>query len=221
MVEDTQSQPTPVADSKPGTDESTNVNAESFEPQKSAEEYAKLWRQAGQEAKKTRQALAQVKKELEDEKRRVESVEAETMKAKGDHESAWKKEKMMREAIETEYKSFKAKSAFQAVSSQFEREAMKRGCVDPKALTTLASAHGVLEDLMVDDDLSVSPDSLKTAIERAEKDWTYLFSKRAPQFRDGVPATSSTVTNKQPEYSKMKSADEIIAWARANQNKLS
>ena len=88
-------------------------------------------------------------------------------------------------------------------------------CVDPRALIKLASTDGLIEELMVDDDLTVAPESLKAAMEKAEKQYNYLFSKTAPKFRDGTPSTNTTEIKK-PDYAKFKSADEIIAWSRSN-----
>lgn len=215
MSEDTGVQSNTEVESKPGTTESETTTE--FKPQLTAEEYAEKWRQASAEAKKFRQSFSSLKGEMDGLKAKLEEKESQELTKKGEWESVAKKEKMAREAIETQYKKDQAKWTFIQVSSQLEKEAIKRGCVDPRALVKLASTDGLIEELMVDEDLTVAPDSLKTTIEKAEKQYNYLFSKQAPKFRDGTPSTNTTEIKK-PDYAKFKSADEIIAWSRSNKN---
>lgn len=216
MSEDTGVQSNTEVESKPGTTESENTT-ENFKPQLTAEEYAEKWRQSSAEAKKYRQNFSSLKSEVERMKQLLEEKESQELKTKGEWEAVAKKEKMAREQAEAQYKQATAKWTFREVSSQLEREAIKKGCVDPRALIKLASTDGLIEDLMVDDDLTVAPESLKAAMEKAEKQYNYLFSKTAPKFRDGTPSTNTTEIKK-PDYTKFKSADEIIAWSRSNKN---
>lgn len=215
---DAKSQPTQV-EAKPGTTES-QTSEETFEPKLSAAEYAEKWRRAGQEAAKYRKKAAELSSTLEEMKARLQEFE-QTVQTKGDAEAQLKREREMRERLEREKKQLEAQFALKAVSSEFERAAIQRGCVDPRALTTLAKGTGLFDELMIEEDLSVHPDSLKLAMERAEKEFHYLFTKKAPAFRDGVPQSSTqTMNSAKPEFVKMKSSDEIIAWARANASKI-
>lgn len=220
-MSETESQPTSLVDSKSGATDTQKTTDDNFEPQLTAAEYAEKWRKAGQEAAKNRKKAAELAGVVEELKTRLQEFES-VVQTKGDTESQLKREREMRERIEKEKKQLEAQFAFKAVSSEFERAAIQRGCVDPKALTTLAKNSGLFDELMIEDDFSVQGDSLKLAMERAEKEYQYLFSKRAPTFRDGVPNSSTqAINNAKPDFTKMKSAEEIIAWARANANKLS
>lgn len=64
------------------------------------------------------------------------------------------------------------------------------GCQNPRDLINLMAADKDFEALDYDEDtLRVSGDSLKTLLEKAREERSYLFGKPAPNIQSGVPAT--------------------------------
>lgn len=178
---------------------------------RSAEEYAKRLVETSAEAKKWR-TEAQLAKQA------LQQKETEELESKGKLKEAIEKLRIEHTQKEREWKTKESSWTLKEVQGQLEREASKYGCVDTRSFVKLATAEGVLNELHVDENLNVSPESLKSAVDRSLKQWPFLFGKPAPRFADAAPGTASTKPSGM-DFSKM-STEEIIEYARKNQDKI-
>ena len=169
MSESTQAQ-SGQSTSQSGSDESLEVT-------RTPEELTKRLKETAEEAKKHRQNNAELKA-------RLDAIENERLAEQGKHKEMAEKYKARVEHLEKESRESKAKSALRAVESQVKAEATKLGCVDPDALLRLMDTS----ELDVDQEsFSVEGSSMKSALEKLQKEKSYLFQKSAASHRDLPP----------------------------------
>lgn len=188
------------------------------EVNRSAEEYALKLKEVSAENKKFRTRFSSLESTIEELKSQLTTKEHQELEQKGKWEEAYKKLATEHDGFKKTVQKKEAEWTFKEVSNQLEREAAKQGCVDTRALIKLASADGILDDLVVNDDLTVSQDSLKASLERASKQYSYLFSKSAPKFKDGVPGVTD-ISAKKIDFNKM-SMKELMEFANKHKDQL-
>lgn len=151
--------------------------ATKLEPQASAEEIGRRLKATAEEAKKYRQANAEMRAKLE-------QIEREKLEAQGKWQEAAKLAEERAKKIEKEHNAFKAQVKLDKVHSQVKEQAARAGCVDTNALLKLVNT----DDLQYDDFGNVDADEVKALIESAQKEKAYLFQKNATQPKDLPPA---------------------------------
>ena len=195
------------ANAKP---QSGDQGAPEITANRTPEEYAARLVEVSNEAKKEREAKRKAHEELEKTRAELNAIREAKAKEAGDYKTMYEdlKAKFAQES-EGRVKD-KANFAFKTVTSQFAAEAAKLGCAKPDDLLKLATADGLINDLDVSEsDFSVQPDSLKAAVERAQKSYGYLFAKPTPAVRDGVPNQNKQKPVQKPDLSSMKMEDLI------------
>lgn len=118
-------------------------------------------------------------------KKRLDEIESSKLQEEGKFKESFEKASKRASELEKELKVTKATYAYNTVRSQVVAEAAKAGCVDAEALVNLY--HTDLSELDPDEQFNVKPESVKSLIERAQKEKAYLFQKQAPKVHSGVP----------------------------------
>lgn len=148
------------------------------------------------EAKKNRLLAQEYKKKITD-------IETEKMKETG----KWKELAELKagelEAIMKQKEVDRTTYARKVISGQIGQEALKLGCIDPKRLEILLPSLGI--ELDCDEDFNVKAESVKAALETAQKEMPYLFNKAAPKLKDAVP--SKTVPTNTSDLASMSVMD--------------
>lgn len=180
---------------------------------RSPEEYAKRVQELAAENKRRKESERALKAQLDDISKKLQEKETKEVEEQGKWKDAYEKIKAELESTKTQAKQKESTFAFKTVSGQFAAEAAKAGCLNPTALTKLATAEGLLNDLEISDEFEVSQESLKAAIEKAQKEHHYLFGKTTPAVRDGVPGGKTKSALASTDLTKM-SVDELKALAK-------
>ena len=139
---------------------------------------------------------------------RLKELEQEKMARDGQKDeliSALQKEaKDLRESLTKTKKSY----AYNSVLKQVELKAAEMGCVDTQLLTKALDLDSLTVTVVSDDDYRVDESALLPHLEKLRKEKSFLFKQAAPNFKDGVPAsTSGVITSKQVDFSKMSLAE--------------
>lgn len=175
-----------------------------------AEEYAKKLVDVSAENKKFRQKNSQLAKELEDREKRLKSLEEEKLKEQGQWQKMYETEKSERTKLEDQAKRDRANFAFKSVTSALAAEAAKAGCAKVDDLIKLATADGIISELEVsNEDFSITPESLKAALEKAQKAYPYLYAKSTPKVNDGIPNGKGPNSAVRKDLTTMKMEDLI------------
>ncbi len=127
-------------------------------------------------------------------RKRLDEYESSKLEEQGKFKESYEKAAKRSKELEDKLKLTEAKYGFKTVKSQVVAEASKAGCVDPEALVNLYQSD--LSGLDIDADFNVNAESVKTLVERAQKEKAYLFSKQAPKVHSGLPSKSGSVGNK-------------------------
>lgn len=182
---------------------------------KSPEELTQALVDAAAEAKKYRQRAVQSSEQLESLKKEIESLKAAKLQEQGEFKSLYEQEKQRAAELEQLVKKDKAAFAYRAVTSELAAQAAAAGCRNTGDLIKLATADGLISELEVsNEDYSVTPESLKTVLAKAQQRYSYLYGQPTPGINDGVP--SGNATQKPPakvNLSNMK-MDELIQLAK-------
>lgn len=201
------------------SDDTSNAKSGGDEPNteivvdRTPEEYAQKLVSVSAENKKFRQRASTLSNENETLKKRIEELEQTKLREQGEYKKLYDDLKSKYESETTARQKDRAAFVFRTVTAQFATEAAKNGCVRPDDLIKLASADGLINELEVsDDDFSVSPESLKSVIETAQKRYPYLYARQTPTIRDGVPQNKNGSMNP-ADLSKMK-MDDLLELAR-------
>jgi hypothetical protein len=201
------------SDRASGGESVTGENTEKITADRSAEEYAKDLVAVSAESKRYRQKASALNQELEDARKRLSELEEGKLREQGEYRKMYEDLKSKFDQESEQRKRDRAAFAYKTVTSQFMAEAAKMGCVKPDDLIKLASSDGLISDLEVsEEDFSVSQESLKAALDTAQKRYAYLYTKSTPNIRDGVPQTKTGQTSAQ-DFSKMKMED-LLALAQ-------
>lgn len=180
-----------------------------------AEEYAKKLVDVSAENKKFRQKNSTMAQQLEEREKELKSLREEKLKEQGQWQKMYETEKSERTKLEEGLNKTKATFAFKVVTSAFSTEAAKAGCAKVDDLIKLATADGLINELEVSsEDYSITPESLKLVLEKAQKSYPYLYAKPTPGVRDGVPnGRTSTGTSQAKDLSTLKMED-LMAMAK-------
>lgn len=164
-------------------------------------------KQTSQEAMKYRKKNAELNK-------RLEQLEQDKLQSAGKWEEAYQKTKSERDSLAKEKETIQAKYAFKVVSGQVAQLATEMQCVDASALVKLMSTDGMLDELQVDDEFNVDKPSVKQLLDRAKKQFPYMWGKTAPNIKDAVPKTGETKT----DTSTMSLSEKIKKLAELSQH---
>lgn len=185
---------------------------------RSPEELARDLMETAAEAKKYRQQKAKLAEEMEAIRRENEELKTARLKEQGQYKEIAESTQKKLEEAEAARKADRAKYAYERATSRMAAEAIKLGCQRPEDLIKLAAADGLIQELeLSQEDFSVTPDSLKTVTEKAQKQYSYLFGKPTPGVRDGVPNTTTQTPPSQKNLATLK-MDELIALAKTLPN---
>jgi len=185
---------------------SENNTEEQIVVTKSAEELAKRLKEVSLEAKTNRQKNAELKKQLEEEKK-------QKLAESGQYKEL--AEVYQRKASEVESQAQKLKQAFamKLISDAVEIEATKLGARNVDDVLRLIP----LDQIPIDDQFNVDRNSVKAIMEDFKKNRDYLFAGRpGPKVADATPA--KVETKKQKTIEEM-SAEEIQTILKNKFNK--
>jgi hypothetical protein len=181
------------------------------------EEYARRLIEVSAENKKFRDRTKTAQAEHDKALAELTALREERAKEQGQYKSMYDELKVKYESESQQRKKDRAAYAYQTVTSQFAAEAAKAGCTRVEDLIKLAAADGLISELQAsEDDFSVTQDSLKSALEKAQKQYSYLYARSTPGVRDGVPNTKQSQAATKDLTGK--SVDELIAMARTLQS---
>lgn len=192
-----------VVESDATTDTESGSEESKITVDRTAEEYAKRLVEISAENKKFRETNKSLKAQMDEIQGKLKTITEEQLKAQGNYQEAFTKTKAELETEREARKRDRGAYAFKVVSSQLETEAAKAGCLNPQALVKIASAEGLINDLEVNEAFEVDQQSLKTAIEKAQKEHHYLFGKQTPSVKDGVPTGTTSKTTTKNDLSSM------------------
>lgn len=152
----------------------------------------------------------QVQSQLQEAMTRLETLEQEKLSAEG------KKDELIttvqKKLTEANDKLKKVVGAFQyrAVSNKFVEKARAEGCLKPEKLMQLADLSQIEVD--VDNDFSVSDESVTSIIEGLKKEVPFFFQKNNITVIDQVPGNINSQVG--PQDLTKKSMDELMALAK-------
>jgi uncharacterized protein YjbJ (UPF0337 family) len=152
----------------------------------------------------------QVQGQLQEAMTRLETLEQEKLSAEG------KKDELLtnlqKKLSESNDKLKKVVGAFQyrAVSNKFVEKARAEGCLKPEKLMQLADLSQIEVD--VDNDFSVSDESVTSIIEGLKKEVPFFFQKNNIKVIDQVPGNIQSQVG--PQDLTKKSMDELMALAK-------
>lgn len=169
-------------------------DAQEIKVNRSAEDYAKRVVELSAENKRFRESNKTMKNQMSDLETRVKEYSEKSLKEQGKFQEAYEATKKDLESERAKRTQEKQAYAYKVVSSQLGTEAAKLGCLNTDALIKLASAEGLINDLEVDENFEVSQESLKVALDKAQREHHYLFGKPTPSVKDGVPGSTKPKT---------------------------
>jgi chromosome segregation ATPase len=198
--------------------ETATPTADATSAQKPISDLERRLIEVSDENKKFRQAKATVKADLEKVQAELQRLREEKAAEQGKWQEMYQELKGKYEQETEIRKRDKAAFAYKTVTSQFAAEAAKAGCTRVDDLIKLASADGIISELEVsEEDFSVVPDSLKGALERAQKAYPYLYSRQTPAVRDGVPNGQKNTSASKQDLSHMK-VEDLVKLAKTLPN---
>ena len=131
--------------------------------------------------------------EAEQLREKVAQLEASTTEKKTSFEEQLASYKQRYEESINENKSLKSTFFKHEVNSKIERELSKRGCKDPSGAIKLMDEKdysSILSD--VDDNLNVGAHTMDFALDKLQKDKSYLFGKKMPPIADALPGSGAS-----------------------------
>lgn len=156
----------------------------------SAEELTRKLTETSSEAKKHRLKAEALQAQLEELQSKVSKAEEDKLQEQGRFKDMYEQAKKQLEESNKKLKEKDSKYAYTVVTSRIASEAAQAGCKRTDDLIALMSTKGWMNDLEVDENFNVSADSVKSVLEKAQKEMDYLFGKPAPNLKDGVPAST-------------------------------
>ena len=216
MADDTSAESGATSNTESG--EETNTEQTVRADGRSADEYAQKLVEVSAENKKFRQKASKLAEERDALQKQIEGLREQQLKEQGQYKQMYEEMKSKYDAQDSQLKKDRAAFAYKTVTSQFAAEAAKAGCTKVDDLIKLATADGIISELEVSqEDYSVTPDSLKAGLERAQKQYSYLYGKPTPVVRDGVPTSNKKQSATGPDLAKMK-VEELVALAKTLPN---
>lgn len=160
----------------------------------SSDELVSRLKEVSEEAKKYRQNNAELRKQLEE-------INRKQLESSGDWEKAYKTKAEEAERLKSDNQGLLKAFAQKSKADKLAMEAAKRGCVDTDALLRLTN----IDDIPINDKFEPESNALLAAIEKVQKERSYLFPNRAaPRVGDVVP-TSTNTTPKGVDVEKLDS----------------
>lgn len=164
-----------------------------IEVRHSPEELTRRVVELSQENKKRKLAAQALQAERDELAKRIQEIENSKLDEQGKFKDLYEKTAKELQAARDAEKNAKLSYAKKVITSQFSQAAIQAGCQNTEHLVKFASTLGILEELDVDNEsFEVSQDSLKAALEKAQKELPYLFTRTAPVVKDGVPSSRTS-----------------------------
>jgi hypothetical protein len=140
--------------------------------------------------------------ELDSVTKELQKLKEEKLNADGKKDELLTEYKKKYDDLDGKFKGAVGKFAMKTLTDSVEKEALKSGCLNAKALVKLIE----LSDIEVNEDFEVDQDALKKAIENVKTENPFMFSKSAPQFKD---VTKPVVGDTETAVTKGKSINEL------------
>lgn len=174
--------------------ESDQKNTESgdIEVKHTEAELTKRLVEVSAENKKRREAEAKLKRQIDELATKLSAAEETKLQEEGKFKDAYEKTKKDLEVQVKANKELKAGYAYNVITSKLSAEAAKMGCTKTDHLMKLMQTDKLLGELEVDESFNISEDSAKQVLEKAQKEYNYLFGKTAPQVKDAAPQKPDT-----------------------------
>ena len=169
--------------------ESGTTDKTELEVLKSAEEYAAQLVTVSAEAKKRRLENQGLKTQLSDLTNRLKGIEDSKLHEQGQFKEAWEKTKKENSELQSKLTQKEEKYKMSVIAAQIATEAVKLGCVDTPSMVQLAYNDGLLKELEIDEDFNVSPESVSAVVDSFRKTRPYMFGKKTPDIKDGLPSS--------------------------------
>lgn len=162
-----------------------------------------------QENKKRKLASQALQAERDELAAKLRAQEEGLLNEQGKFKDLYEKTSKELATTKDEAKNIRLNFARQVVTSQFSAAAAQAGCANTEHLVKFAATLGILDDLDVDSEkFTISADSMKGALEKAQKELPYLFSRSAPLVKDGIPSSKGAAAGK-PSLSDIPFADRL------------
>jgi hypothetical protein len=133
--------------------------------------------------KKTLALAKKRESELETERAEKQKLVEEKLASEGKKDELIESYKKKYSDLESKFKKSVGSFAYNTLSNAISLEATKEGCIDAGALLKLSE----LDQDMVDEDFNVNADRVKELVEKAKKDFSYLFRSNASAAKTGTP----------------------------------
>lgn len=112
--------------------------------------------------------------------------------AEGNKDKVIEELRKSNDSLKSEFEKTKQTYAWNVLTSEIKREAVRNGCKDPDKLLRLMSDDD-LKALEVGDNFSIEHNSLKEVIEKNKKENHFLFESSPKAVAAGQPSTKSPV----------------------------
>jgi hypothetical protein len=167
------------------------------------------------ENKSFRKKAATLSEQNEKLQKELETVRTAQMQEQGKYKEMYEAAQKKLQEVEESTKKREAQLAYDKVSNQLAASAAAEGCANVTDLIKLATADRLINELDVSqEDYSVTPESLKSVLEKARQKYPYLYGRPTPGVRDGIPSTTKQTKPATRDLST-KSMDELIALAKS------
>jgi hypothetical protein len=171
-------------------------------------------REVSLENKQFRKSNAALKRELADLKAQVDSINESTAEKNQEYKKLYETSKAKLAEAEKTLNQTRNGFAFKLLKSDITSRATAMGCKNPDALVKLMGEDlSAIELELKGSDLSYDSDSVKSVVEKAFKEHSYLFEKKAPRIADNDPSINHKFNLE--GSSDFQSSDELIAALRA------
>lgn len=180
---------------------------------RSAEEYATRVQELSAENKRRKESERALKTQLDEISAQLKASQEKEMNEQGKFKDAYEKTKAELEDERKGRQKDKSTFAYRTVSQQLAAEATKLGCLNAQALVKIATADGLIDELEISQDtFEIDSNSMKSVLERAQKENPFLFGKPTPKLADGTPGVNRS-NGGTPDLSKL-SMDQLVELAQ-------
>lgn len=162
-----------------GADQGSNQDQQASKPDGVSYD---TYRKVLDEAKKARERLSALEAESRERERK-------TLEETGKFQELYAALKTEHDQLKERNRAERNAFAYKTLSDQFKAEAAKAGCQKLDVLEKLVDLQDLATE--VDDSLNVRPEALRSLIEKSQKEYDFLFAKKAPSFRDAPPSSGA------------------------------
>lgn len=168
----------------PDTTANGGISEGQSQPTEQLESKAKGGDTVAYETYKKTLALAKKREqELELERAEKQKLVEEKLQTEGKKDELIESYKKKYSDLEAKLKNAVGSFAGRTLSQAISLEATKEGCIDTGALLKLTE----LSSEMIDDEFNPNQEMIKEVVEKAKKDFTFLFPKTASAAKTGTP----------------------------------